>query len=112
MPTPDGVGEDRKQLNLYISGRKLRDLDTVTKSDPKCILLEWRDEDETWVKVGETEQLEDNLNPNFATCLTVNYRFEALQQLKFVFIDKDIGEAEETIGEIETTMGALMGARK
>ena len=41
------------RLNLFISGRKLRDLDTVTKSDPQCLLLEWKED--AWVKIGHTE---------------------------------------------------------
>ena len=30
------------QVNLFISGRKLKDLDTWSKSDPKCIMYEKR----------------------------------------------------------------------
>jgi len=28
------------QVNLFISGRKLKDLDTFSKSDPQCWLFE------------------------------------------------------------------------
>ena len=30
-------------VNLYISGRKLQNLDTFSKSDPRCIMYEKKD---------------------------------------------------------------------
>ncbi len=38
------------QLQLYISGRKLKNLDALTKSDPKCIVYELVNNN--WVKIG------------------------------------------------------------
>ena len=32
--------ELKMHVNLYISGRKLKNMDTFSKSDPKCILYE------------------------------------------------------------------------
>jgi hypothetical protein len=43
--------------------------------------------------------------------LTVNYFFEKQQDIKFVMLDGD-GSTNDTIGELETTMGKLMGAPK
>ena len=54
----------------------------------------------------------DNLNPDFKTAIVVSYQFEKLQKLKFVMNDVDDGGEFETIGELETTMGAIMHARK
>ena len=51
------------QVNLFVSGRKLKDLDTFSKSDPRCILYEKRNNN--WVKVGQTEQIMNTLNPDF-----------------------------------------------
>ncbi len=28
------------QVNLFIAGRKLKDLDTFSKSDPQCLIME------------------------------------------------------------------------
>ena len=42
----------------------------------------------------------------------MNYFFEKAQQLKFVMIDGDGCKHDyDTIGELQTTMGGLMGAR-
>ena len=98
------------QVNLFVSGRKLKDLDTFSKSDPQCILYEKKNNN--WVKVGQTEQIKNNLNPDFKNSFTLAYFFEKVQNYKFVFIDGDGGGDFETIGEVEVTMGKLMGAKK
>ena len=87
------------QVNLYVSGRKLRDLDTFSKSDPVCILSENRNGH--WHKLGLTEQIKNSLNPDFKTRIVMNYFFEKAQNLKFVMIDGD-GSANnyDTIGEL------------
>ena len=98
------------QVNLYVSGRKLKDLDTFSKSDPQCILFEKRNNH--WIQIGQTEQINNTLNPDFKTGFTLGYFFEKVQNFKFVLIDGDGGGDYDTIGEIEVTMGKLMGAKK
>ena len=97
------------QVNLFVSGRKLRDLDTFSKSDPQCMIYE--KVNGNWVKKGQTEQLNNNLNPDFRISLTMAYWFEKKQEIRFVFIDGDGAGDYDTIGSIEVTMGQLMGAR-
>ena len=63
-----------QQVNLFISGRKLKDLDTFSKSDPQCSLYEERNGQ--WALLGKTEVVMNNLNPDFQTCFTVAYHFE------------------------------------
>ena len=50
-------------VNLYISGRKLKDLDAFSKSDPVCYVYEKKGS--SWAKIGQTERISNNLNPNF-----------------------------------------------
>ena len=97
------------QVNLFVSGRKLRDLDTFSKSDPMCLLFEKRNG--RWNKVGATEQVNDSLNPDLRTSFTVPYYFEKVQLLKFVMIDGDGHGEYDTIGDVEVTIGNLMGAQ-
>lgn len=98
------------QVEIFISGRKLKDLDTFSKSDPQCIIMEQRGK--TWQKIGQTEQIKNSLNPDFTTSFTLAYFFEKIQNYKFVFIDGDGGGDFETIGEVQVTMGKLMGAKR
>ena len=86
------------QVNLFISGRKLKDLDTFSKSDPCCILYERKQN--RWVKLGQTEQIKNSLNPDFKTAFTVQYFFEKVQNFKFVIIDGDGGQSYDMIGEV------------
>jgi len=56
--------------------------------------------------------MKDNRNPNFFKTFSMNFKFEDQQHLKFEVVDVD-GETEtQTIGVVETTLGAIMGARK
>ena len=98
------------QVNLFISGRKLKDLDTFSKSDPVCLVFEKING--SWKQIGKTEQIKNQLNPDFTTSFQVPYFFEKEQHYKFCMIDGDGDGDYDTIGEVETTMGKLMGALK
>lgn len=62
-----------------------------------------------FVKVGRTETVKDNLNPNFIKSFTVDYVFEQKQECRFEVYDDDEGSSE-LIGMCESTVGSLMGA--
>ena len=98
------------QVNLFISGRKLKDLDAFSKSDPQCILYEMING--KWKKIGKTEQVKNSLNPDFTTSFEVPYFFEREQKYKFKMIDGDGDGDHDKIGSVKTTMGSLMGALK
>ena len=99
------------KVEMFISGRKLKDLDVFSKSDPICILSEYGERSNQWVRLGQTEQIKDDLNPDFKTRFIVNYFFEKRQRLKFTMIDWDGAGEYDTIGHVETTLGAIMGAK-
>ena len=98
------------RVNLYISGRSLKDLDVFSKSDPVCTVYE--KVKGKWIKHGSTERINDNLNPDFQTALTLPYFFEKKQELKFEMIDDDGKGTFDLIGAVETTMGTILGAKK
>ena len=100
------------RVELFIAGRKLKDLDAFSKSDPQCRVYEMINN--TWVLRGSTEQVKNNLNPDFTTRITLNYFFEKAQRLKFEMIDQDCDKDHnefDMIGSLETTMGSIMGAK-
>ena len=84
-------------------------MDLLTKSDPVCYVYEMINED--WVKIGETEQIDDDLNPNFETAIKVLYNSEKKQKLKFVINDVDTGGEQELIGSRETMIGSILHAK-
>ena len=97
------------QVNLIISARNLKRLDIMSRSDPQCNVYEWR-HDGKWKKIGKTEKLNNNQNPDWETAIQVPYFFEKVQKLRFKIEDDDDND-DDIIGEIYTTMGNLMGAR-
>jgi len=52
------------------------------------------------------------LNPDFKTNIVVGYSFEIAQRIKFELIDDDGKGSFDLIGEIETTLGNIMGAKQ
>jgi len=62
------------QVNLFISARNLPDRDTFSKSDPQCVVYERHYG--RWTKIGKTEKIKDNLNPDWRTSFTLAYFFE------------------------------------
>ena len=66
---------------------------------------------EDWVKIGETEQIDDDLNPNFETAIKVLYNAEKKQKLKFVINDVDTGGSVDLIGSRETMIGSILHAK-
>lgn len=97
------------KVNLFISARKLPDKDTFSKSDPICTIYERHGG--RWVKIGSTEQIKNNLNPDWRTSFTLNYYFEKKQELRFKIIDDDGAGESDFLGEMEATLGQIMGAR-
>jgi hypothetical protein len=69
----------KQKIALYISCRKLKDLDIRSKSDPQVEV--WvRDSKERdprkWNFVGKTEVIRNNLNPDFSIFILCDYYFE------------------------------------
>jgi hypothetical protein len=62
--------------------------------------------------MGQTEIIDNNLNPVFNTSVQMNYSFEILQEVKFEVIDDDGGDGKDydLIGSAESTMGNIMGS--
>jgi Ca2+-dependent lipid-binding protein len=85
-------------------------MDTFSKSDPRVIVHQKING--KWRKMGQTEIIDNNLNPVFNTSVQMNYSFEILQEVKFEVIDDDGGDGKDydLIGSAESTMGNIMGS--
>jgi Ca2+-dependent lipid-binding protein len=62
---------------------------------------------EQFVKVGRTETIKDNLNPNFTQSFVVDFVFEQKQDCRFELYDDD-GSSADFLGSCETTIGKIM----
>lgn len=104
------VGEPTERITIHISCRNLADLDTFTVSDPVChFFVADEQRPNQWRLYGKTEQIENNLNPDFVTHFEMDYYFEKEQRIKVEVYDVDLTELEH-IGSIETSLGAIMGS--
>ena len=55
-PVPNRRGKaDSVPVKLYISGRNLKDMDLLSKSDPICVVMEKAADNDLWFEVGRTE---------------------------------------------------------
>ena len=79
--------EDKEKIELFISCRKLKDLDTLSKSDPQVRLYE--QVKKGWKLWGKTETIKDTLNPNFHRSFIIDYIFECVQVFKVQVVDID-----------------------
>lgn len=101
MLTAAGIGEPTDMVSLHISCEKLADMDIFSKSDPQCyIYLKNHKDDLNWYKIGETEQIQNNLNPVFVKSLEISYYFEREQMIKIEVYDIDM-MSKEHIGDFE-----------
>ena len=68
----------------------------------------------TWTETHRTETIQDNLNPEFATKIKIDFRFETQQKLKFAVYDSDSSSrslgVHDFLGECFTTLGEIVGA--
>jgi hypothetical protein len=105
---------DAATVQLYISCRKLKDVETFSKSDPFVEVFE-RVSTPEWTKLGQTEVIWDNLNPNFVKYFSLEYYFEVQQFLLFKVFDANIEQGREVkgqqIGEVECSLGEIAGAK-
>ena len=95
------------KLQLRIAGKQLKDLDWFSKSDPVCLLEEWDHELRSWRVRGQTERIDDNLDPVFERPLELNLREDGSQLVKLTMWDDDGGGDFELIGLIELPVSLL-----
>nr|XP_058962949.1 copine-3-like isoform X1 [Pocillopora verrucosa] len=102
------------RVELHISCRGLLDRDTTSKSDPLCALY-IQDSLGKWVEYARTEKIQNNLNPDFAKGIVVDYYFEMVQKLKFSVYDVDnetssLGD-DDALGDMECNLGQVVSKK-
>ena len=63
-----------------------------------------------WISIGETETLENSLNPIFVRYFNIDYYFERNQKIKFEVYDIDL-TTKEFIGSAETQISKIMNSK-
>ena len=102
--------EAKEKVDIFVSCRKLRNLDVMSKTDPQGILYT-KGQDGKYHEIDRTELIKDNLNPNFTHNFRVEYFFEVHQYFKIRMIDVDKNDYD-MIGETEFKMADIMGSKE
>jgi len=104
--------QQRQQVELFISCQNLKNLDILSKSDPKCYFYTSDPSTGKFILQGKTETIKNNLNPKFTTTFRMDYIFEQEQRIQFVVMDDDSDNAtsDDYLGSCQTTLGKIIGA--
>jgi len=102
--------DDKEKIELFLSCRRLANKDVFSKSDP-YVKIYMGKAGGGYNLIGQTETIQDNLNPNFSKSIVVDYVFEIKQPIKFEVWDYDSPTSSDFIGAVETTVGAIVGAK-
>ncbi|EFA77665.1 phospholipid-binding protein [Heterostelium album PN500] len=100
------------KVELRISCTNLTNKDVLSKSDPKVYVFSSFDS-EKMVPLGKTEKINNSLNPVFKTPVFSDYYFERNQRLKFVVVDidnEDWNDSDDFIGSVEYSMASIVSA--
>jgi len=96
------------KVQLSISCRNLANLDYLTNSDPLCLVYMQNQANQGYFFIGQTEMINNNLNPDFTNSVEVNYYFEKEQHLRFEVYDIDSPSKKNLIGIFETKLSKIM----
>ncbi|OUM69704.1 hypothetical protein PIROE2DRAFT_2340 [Piromyces sp. E2] len=111
-----GANVPVSKVQLRIKLNNLVDKDTFSKSDPQVTVFCRHSIKAQWIEVGKTEIIMNNLNPEFAKPIEIDYFFEEEQQLRFVVYDVDDftgknSSKNDFLGEYTTTLANIVNAR-
>lgn len=76
-----------QKLSLSFACKDLPNMDTFSLSDPFLVL--YKQQGNMWHKLGQTEVIHDNLNPQWVTKMNVEYHFEQSERFKLEVYDID-----------------------
>eukprot|EP00041_Stephanoeca_diplocostata_P031275 m.971104 g.971104 ORF g.971104 m.971104 type:complete len:571 (-) comp23926_c0_seq9:3608-5320(-) len=99
------------KIILRLHARDIVKLDLRSQSDPMCeVQINSLHTGNTWVSLGKTERVKNAKDPDFATTFELDYFFEEKQMLRFILVDSDGKGAGDAIGQVETSLGEIVGA--
>ncbi|CAD8198403.1 unnamed protein product [Paramecium octaurelia] len=100
--------KEAQQIELFVSCRKLDDF-AVTIYNPFVIL--YRKSNNQWMKIDQTETIENNQNPDFIKTFAINYFFQVQQHLKMEVHNNISSTQTQILGQAETTVAEVIGSK-
>ena len=112
-PTANGNKDDgpvrtkhpfKIKAQLFVSSSNLANLDDLDNSDPFCVVSKKLKPEDEWQVIGQTETIDNNLDPQWVKHFQIDYYFHKTIYLKFDVFDEDSSGEHDLIGYIETTL--------
>lgn len=100
------------RVQLFIKCTGLKDVEIINKSDPYIEVFEKRSG--SWSLIGKTEVIWDSLDPEFSTCIELDYLFEVETTLNFKIFDMNLDRngrevQGEFLGQSEYSLSQIVG---
>mmetsp|Transcript_29695 Transcript_29695/g.27159 ORF Transcript_29695/g.27159 Transcript_29695/m.27159 type:complete len:337 (+) Transcript_29695:175-1185(+) len=92
-----------------MSCRNLKNMDILSLTDPQ--VRAYMQQKNQFIHIGNTEIVQDNLNPDFTKTLTLDYIFEIKQIIKFEVFNTDGKTKHELCGTVIVPLGEIVGAK-
>jgi Copine/C2 domain len=103
-------GENREEIEIFISCTGLTKMDFLSKSDPRATIF-LRNPKGQFDEVGKTEVIEGTLEPIFNTPIKTYFHFQSTQTMKILLEDDDGGNKFEQIGSAEFELSQIMAQK-
>lgn len=113
------VSTPRSRVELTLSARGLADKDTFSKSDPMCVVDEYRPRQgnpsiSEWKEIGRTEVIKNILHPEWNKKIELDYYFESKQDIRFRIFDVDNARddlnSQDYLGHCECVLADIVAA--
>jgi hypothetical protein len=95
------LGQSVGSFDLRMACRALPNMDVMSLTDAYVVVSEKDVVTGQWRKLGQTERVDDSLNPDFVTPVRCAYLFETVQELRFEVFDFDSPTVSEFVGQTE-----------
>lgn len=103
--------EPKEQMEIYLSARNLKKMDIMSNTDCKMLLFS-KQPNNALTLIGETETINNNLNPNFTTSFCIDFYFERHQffQVQCLDVENKSETKYEEMGIFEFELGKVAGS--
>ena len=101
------------KVSLSLSCKGLLKADLCSKSDPIIQVLMLQSDN--WVEIGRTEHMVNTSNPEFMESITVDYKFEEVQKIKYLVYDIDNAtdslRDDDYLGYLECNLAHIVSSK-
>jgi len=104
------MAELRSKIEISIWCDNLHNRDVYTKSDPFVQVFTRQNSTSSWILVGKTETIMNNLNPRFSKHMAMDFIFEAMQELRVLVCDYDSTSDHDFLGQCFTNVAHVMAS--